>query len=120
MALFTKSIQVQKTVKDGIRICIMRRPSINADYDIWMPVLAPSNKLLDDYQGKKINWRIYVDIFTKEIIDSQKRYLKIINILAIKYNLTLLCWEKKPKRCHRRLVAESCRSMNPKLTVVIK
>lgn len=122
MTLFTKSIQARKSESDGIRICIMRRPGDynDADFDIWMPVLSPSHKLLDDFHSKKVDWSGYVSRFNKEVIERQGRYLKILTKVACKQDITLLCWEESPKQCHRRLVVEECMRINPKLKIVIK
>lgn len=120
MTLFTKSIQAKIDKKDGIRICIMRRPNKEADFNIWMPVLAPSNKLLDDIHAKKINWSEYVRRFTKEVLIGQRRFLKLVTEIALKHDVTLLCWEKSPKKCHRRLVAKACKKINSDLKVVLK
>jgi len=122
MTLFTKSIQEKKKKRDEIRICVMRRPGKynDKDFDIWMPVLAPSHKLLDDIHTKKITWEQYVKRFTKEVLIGQKCFLKILSEIALKHDITVLCWEKSPKKCHRRLVAEECKKINPELKVIIK
>lgn len=122
MRLYTKSIQKMKSKKDGIRICIMRRPGKFNDqhFDIWMPVLAPSHKLLDNIHKGNINWKQYVKRFEKQVLKKQKKYINFICNWAQKTDITLLCWEKSPKKCHRRLVAEECKKINPKLKVKIK
>lgn len=120
MVLYTKSIQGKKQKSDGIRICIMRRPGKNEDFDIWMPVLAPSHKLLDDYHAKKINWDEYIKRFTKEVLIDQRETLRLLTELALKLRLTILCWEDTPEKCHRRLIAEACKKINSELKVVIK
>lgn len=120
MALYTKSIQAKKQKSDGIRICVMCRPDKNADFDIWMPVLAPSHKLLNDSHAKKIKWDEYVERFTKEVLIGQRKFLKLLTGLALKHEVTILCWEDTPKKCHRRLVAEACKKINPKLKIVLR
>lgn len=118
--LLTKSIQSKVARKDGIRICIMRRPDGRDKYDVWMPALAPSNLLLDEYHKKKIAWSDFENKFKKEVVKKQDKYLRILAEIASKYDVTILCWEKKPLMCHRRLVAEECKKINPKLNVVLK
>lgn len=120
MSLFTKSIQVKVNKRDGIRICIMRRPDSWAKYDIWMPVLAPSPKLLDDAHAKKINWNEYKKRFNKEVIIGQKKFIKFLAEIAERYDITILCWEKTPKHCHRKLVAEECQRLNKNLKVILR
>ncbi|OGK62920.1 hypothetical protein A2334_06070 [Candidatus Roizmanbacteria bacterium RIFOXYB2_FULL_38_10] len=120
MALFTKSIQAKLLKKDGIRICIMRRPDSWVKYDVWMPTLAPSHKLLDDAHAKIIDWNGYEKRFHKEVIVGKREYLKFLCEIAQKRDITILCWEKTPEHCHRRLVAEACQKINKKLKVLLK
>lgn len=120
MSLYTKSIQAKKIKSDGIRICVMRRPDKDADFDIWMPHLSPSNKLLDDYQQGKIDWDGYVVRFNREVIKKETKYFKILAELANKKKITILCWEKTPEKCHRRLVAEEIKKRFPALKVVAR
>lgn len=120
MSLLTKSIQAKKSASDGIRICVMRRPDKDADFDIWMPHLAPSNKLLDDYQNKKIDWDDYVIRFNREVIKKKREYIKLLAYLAEKFIVTILCWEKTPEKCHRRLVTEEVKKSFSDVQVVIK
>ncbi len=120
MSLFTKSIQRRKSKKDGFRICIMRRPASDLNYDLWMPVLAPSHKLLTDYHKKKVDWKIFCTIFDNEVIGKNNSYLSLLITLASRHDVTILCWEDTPEFCHRRLVAEACLKSNPTLKVIIK
>lgn len=120
MALYTKSVQAKPSKNDGIRVCIMRRPDTWAVYDIWMPTLAPSHKLLDDAHAKIIDWNGYVKRFNKEVIKGRREHLKLLIDLALKRKITILCWEKTPEHCHRRLVAEECKKITPKLKIVLK
>ena len=117
MKLQTKSIQNKKTKKDGIRICIMRRIKPEFDFDIWIPVLSPSAKLLKSYQDKKINWEKFEDKFNKEVLTKQKEYLDIILQIAKKHTVTLLCWELKGENCHRLLVTRKLKEIVPGISV---
>ncbi len=120
MTLLTKSIQNKSVKNDGIRICVMRKPGKKAKYDIWMPVLAPSKSLLDNYHKKKINWEIYEKRFKTEVIKKQKKFLQLFTYMALRNKITILCWEKTPEQCHRRLIAEECMRINKKLKIIIK
>ena len=121
MALYTKSIQARPSKKDGIRICIMRRPDFNtAQFDMWMPVLAPSHQLLTDIHEKIIDKPEYNRRFHTEVILGQARFVKLLVDMALKQDVTILCWEETPEKCHRKLVAEECKRINPKLSVVLK
>lgn len=118
--LTTKSLEVKRSKKDGIRICVMRRIRPEYDFDLWYPKVAPSERLLRKYVIKKeIGWQEFKPKFLR-FLKRNSRYIKFLVKLAQEQNVTLLCWEKSPKQCHRRLVAEECKKINPKLKVVIK
>ena len=120
MSLFTKSIQAKSKKSDGIRICIMRRPGDFSNFDIWMPVLAPSHQLLNDSHAKKIEWKEYEKRFVKEVLRGEKKFVHLLARLALENDITILCWEEKPQKCHRRLIAKECNNINPKLKINIR
>ncbi|MCL6096543.1 MAG: DUF488 family protein [Patescibacteria group bacterium] len=95
----------------------MRRIRPEFEFDLWIPILAPSAKLLKSHQDKKIDWKSFEKKFTKEVLDKQKNYLNILTWIAEKHNVTLLCWEKKGENCHRLLVAKKLREINPDISV---
>jgi uncharacterized protein (DUF488 family) len=70
---------------------------------VHLPVLAPTQEMLDEYKKARGGWEKY-----------QERFLGLMKERAIESGLSrdllsgacLLCSEDKPDRCHRRLVAE--------------
>lgn len=102
----TKSILDKKSEDDGIRICVMRFVKKFYDYDKWLRTLAPSIELLNDYRNKNINWQEYEDRYIKEMEDNKEliKKLKLESDRGI--TITLLCWERSDKFCHRRLLKE--------------
>src|SRR3989339_1912449 len=104
--LYTKSIQAQKESTDGMRISIMRKP--RGDYDILIPALAPSELLLNSYHENKIDWNEYEREYLLEMHNNPdvKKILRFIINAASFTDITLLCWEETPKKCHRRLILE--------------
>lgn len=120
MTLFTKSIQAKPSKNDGIRICIMRRPNDDAVYDVLMPVLAPSHELLTDIHTKKIDKAEYNRRFHKEVVLGQRRFIKFLTNISLENDVTILCWEETPEKCHRKLVADACKKLNPDLDVVLR
>lgn len=120
MALLTKSAQAPKASEDGVRICIMRRPGADLEWDIWMPTLAPSHELLNSYHEGKTSWLEYEERFENEVLRPNQEYIKIVCELAKKRDITLLCWEDTPDQCHRRLVVEACQKVDPELEVRLK
>lgn len=120
MPLFTKSIQEPKDISDGIRICIMRKPDFNADWDIWMPTLAPSLELLKSYNKSEITWEEYIKQFNDEVISKKYDHIKLLADMAKDNIVTILCWEETPEQCHRRLITEEVLKINPEIRVTIK
>lgn len=78
------------------------REICHIDY-IHLPILAPTQEILDAYKKNGGDWRTYenqfLELLTKRKIES-----------SVDSNLIsggcLLCSEATPERCHRRLVAE--------------
>jgi uncharacterized protein (DUF488 family) len=64
---------------------------------------APTKELLSDYKNNRITWNEYTQIFNKIIGEREieKRFSE--NLIE---GACLLCSEKSPEMCHRRLVAE--------------
>lgn len=120
MKIATKCVEAPAEPTDGIRICIMRRPPADAAYDIWIPHLSPSPKLLDSYYAKEITWEQYEKRFIPEVLDREITYLEIVLDIAKKHVVTLLCAEQTPEKCHRRLTVERLQQMEPKLEVSLK
>jgi uncharacterized protein (DUF488 family) len=75
------------------------------DY-LHLPVLAPSQELLDAYKKQKLPWTAY-----------ERRFRALIRARRIEAAVQrsqiaegcLLCSEPSPAHCHRRLVAEHLR-----------
>lgn len=74
---------------------------------IHLPILSPTESILKDYKNKKITWDDY-----------ESKYLNLIKDRDIEKELfninldrsCLLCSEKTPDNCHRRLAAEFLKS----------
>lgn len=70
---------------------------------LHVPMLAPSQELLDEYRKHHGGWQAY-----------EQRFLELMKSRRIEDNVPrnviaegcLLCSEDKPHHCHRRLVAE--------------
>lgn len=127
--LKTKSILSKKEVDDDLRISVMSRhtlkngktpnPRIKDNfYDIHKPIFAPPLKLIGDYYKKNLPWekfeREYLNYLDSVYIEVEK-----LSKDAIENNITLLCIESSPKRCHRRLLAEKCKEISPELEIII-
>ena len=107
----TKSIHKKINKSDGIRICVMRRIRPEYDFDIWIPKLAPSEKLLKQYViQKKISWEEFSKHFIRETLlkNKAKKMIETLVFMAQSTKITLLCGEDSAKRCHRNLIIQEC------------
>jgi uncharacterized protein (DUF488 family) len=70
---------------------------------VHLPMLAPTQEMLDEYKKQRGDWQTY-----------EKRFLELMKQRRIEETIPrdavadgcLLCSEDKPHHCHRRLVAE--------------
>ncbi|MES1180304.1 MAG: DUF488 domain-containing protein [Verrucomicrobiota bacterium] len=73
---------------------------------VHLPVLAPTQDILDDYKKNKGDWNTYEQKFLR--LMQERRIEKEISPAAVNEGC-LLCSEDQPHFCHRRLVAEYLR-----------
>lgn len=130
MVLYTNCILSWPVGTDGHRISVMSRHTLNDgvtpdkritpdSYHEWLPQLAPPPELIGGYYKLSIPWeqleREYVAHIRKPpAIELVKSLAK----KAIAQDITLLCIESAPNKCHRRLLAEEMGRLEPKLQVV--
>ena len=128
----TKCILNSREESDGLRISIMSRhtlddgetphPEINKrSYDWWMPSLAPPLKLVGSYYRGETQWDQFESEYL-EYIGQAKIQAKIQGTAkrGLTSNLTLLCIEESPEKCHRRLLAEECQKYQSSLILKIE
>jgi uncharacterized protein YeaO (DUF488 family) len=109
-------INVSKTVydkpeaSDGVRILVMRfwprgiskdRIKINA----WMKDLGTEKTLIKKWKGGKISWKDFANEY-RNSLKGKKALLQELADMTKKGNVTLLCTDKDPERCHRSLLAK--------------
>jgi uncharacterized protein (DUF488 family) len=70
---------------------------------VHLPLLAPTQDILDAYKKQKGDWILYEKQFVE--LMKKREIEKRLDPEMIKGGC-LLCSEEKPHRCHRRLVAE--------------
>jgi len=71
---------------------------------------APSEKILDSYKKKYIDWEGYEEAFAA-LMNKRDIDVYIADNYANEENYCLLCTEVSPENCHRRLVAEKIREV---------
>lgn len=107
---------------DGLRVLVTRfrgRGLPSSLYDVWMPSLGQSEKLLNKIHKSNINWRQFAVLYKKELSESgefdknketiknhgQKFTLRLLKHLAKTGNVTLLCHcAQDQKQCHRHIL----------------
>ena len=118
----TKSVHSPIGPDDGLRILATRlrgRGLPSNRYDVWMANLGPSEALLRDILGKRVNWAEFSRRYKKERLESggvdarnrtiknhgQKFTLRLLQTLGREGNITLMCHcgEDEP-HCHRHLL----------------
>jgi uncharacterized protein YeaO (DUF488 family) len=117
-----KSVYDPVAESDGLRILAtrFRGRGMKADrYDVWMPSLGPSERLLKSIIEEKISWHDFSGKFRDEVLASgdidkknktilnhgQKFTLRLIKELAGKQNVTLMCHcDTDEKECHLRVL----------------
>ena len=108
--------------KDGLRILATRfrgRGLSTSRYDVWMPNLGPSEKLLRAFLSGGIEWDEFSRCYRKELQESesidrrnrviknhgQKFTLRLLQQLARRFPVTLLCHCKEDEaHCHRHVL----------------
>ena len=108
--------------KDGLRLLVTRfrgRGMPKSRYDVWIPSLGPSERLLREFLGREITWAEFGRTYRKELfldgpIDrksrtiknhGQKFTLRLIEELGRRGNVTLMCHcAEDQKQCHRHLL----------------
>jgi uncharacterized protein (DUF488 family) len=92
LAAFAKKEDLKYFLRE---ICAM-------DYE-HVPLLAPTQEMLDTYKKKKGGWAKYEQEFSALL---RKRKIESVLKRELLAGSCLLCSEDTPEHCHRRLVAE--------------
>ncbi len=107
---------------EGLRIGTVRRPPRGvrkADYgardfyDVWLPQLAPSAKLVRQAKTQADSpedWKRFEKQFTRELLvpDSQ-RLLDLLAALSKETNFSIGCYCENEERCHRSVLKKLLR-----------
>ncbi len=132
MTLRTKSIKAPPEAADGVRVSIMSRHTLpdgvtpdpeitHGSYDEWVVALAPPPRLIGDYYRRELPWEEFADRYLAWLErDEASEPIRDLLERARSEDVTLLCVEDGPEYCHRRLLAEACRRLDPDLEVEIE
>jgi uncharacterized protein YeaO (DUF488 family) len=103
---------------EGLRLGTVRRPPRGVPkreyatrnyYDVWLPTLAPSQALLQEWKvmQDERQWKAFTRKFRAEM--RQPHAAKLLDLLAAlshQTNLAIGCYCKDESRCHRSLLRE--------------
>ena len=95
---------------EGLKLVVTRhypRGIASTHFDRWLPALAPSRDLLENWRRGLTTWPEYVVRFREEILGSAEAVVALRHVvdLARTRDVYLICWEKEPP-CHRFLLLE--------------
>jgi uncharacterized protein YeaO (DUF488 family) len=106
-----------RTPDEGLRIGTVRRPprgipkneyAARDIYDVWLPLLAPSEELLKEIRGRtndERNWKRFKRSYLQEMKASEpSRVLDMLAALSHQTNFAVGCYCDNEARCHRSLL----------------
>lgn len=127
--LQTKSILSPILDSDGSRISVMSRHTLNDGttphplitrdtFSIHLPQLAPSPKLIGDYYRRSLPWEQFEARYLQEMrTKPASEFVRFLARVSLKTVVTLLCIEEAADHCHRRLLAEECKRLEPEIKI---
>ena len=116
MAISIVRLGTARKAGQGLRLGTVRRPPRGvpkADfgrldyYDVWLPNLSPSAKLVQEALGAKDEraWRAFCRKFRAEMAaPDRRRELDLLAALSHRTNLSLGCYCQDENRCHRSVL----------------
>lgn len=119
MAIRVVRLGTPRATDEGLRLGTVRRPPRGvkkADYarrdyyDVWLPELAPSAKLVSwalSTPWTDSRWTRYVKSYRREMQASDRqRVLEILARLSHQANFSVGCYCERADRCHRSILRE--------------
>lgn len=121
MAIRIVRLGSEREVDEGLRIGTVRRPPRGVPrlefasrnfYDVWLPVLAPSEALLKEGlaaadSGEERAWRHFVRRYQREMKSPEARaVLALLAALSHRTDLAVGCYCADENRCHRSVLRE--------------
>ncbi len=126
--LRSKSILHPKEEIDGKRIYIMSKHTLNdgitiderlyGTFDEHMTIFAAPLKIIGAYYKQKISFEEYSKLYLNYLTTIKTEIINLINY-AMHNNITVMCIEYSPEKCHRKLFLEYCSTLSNKLEIEI-
>jgi len=121
----------RKSARDGRRISVMSRHTLNdgitpdkrikpGSYHGWEKKLAPPDRLVGSWYKRDLQWEKFEEGYLNHLrTPAISAVVESLARRALEEDVTVLCAETKPERCHRKILAEECKRKEPKLIVVV-
>lgn len=109
---------------EGLRVGVVRRPprGIHKEdyarldyYDVWLPLLAPSQELLGWIHARDVDdsgvWRAFTKRYHHEMLSNTNRRqaIRLLAQLAQRTPIAIGCHCQNEKRCHRSILLKLIR-----------
>jgi len=132
MSLYTKCILYPREAIDGIRVSVMSRHTLSDGitpdaritkklFDFHSQELAPNPTLIGDYYKRGLSWEEFEKRYKTLLSEPAKAAaVRVLAQQALLGDITLLCIEETPEKCHRRILAEQCKIYAPLLKIIYK
>ena len=116
MAIRIVQLGSQRMKDEGLRIGTVRRPprgvpksefAVRDFYDVWLPMLAPSEALVKKARSSKDEkeWRSFVKSYRKEMSSPENsRVLDLLVGLSHHANFSVGCHCSDEQTCHRSVL----------------
>ena len=110
-----KTIYDKSEPSDGERILVMRIwprgiSKERAKLDAWMKDLGTERELIKKWKSGKVTWPEFEREY-RQSLKGKEEVLKDLAARSRKGDITLLCTDKDPARCHRTILADAIRKM---------
>jgi uncharacterized protein YeaO (DUF488 family) len=118
MSIFIVRLGTPRKAGEGLRLGTVRRPPRGISksdfarldyYDVWFPNLSPSAEVLQEAlsANNERAWAAFRRKFRREMSEpDRRRELDLLAALSHQTNLSLGCYCKDERRCHRSLLRE--------------
>jgi uncharacterized protein YeaO (DUF488 family) len=113
MAIRIVRLGSPRAADEGLRLGTVRRPPRGvrkADYarrdyyDLWLPDLAPSARLVAQAQK---NWAGFAKAYRREMkAPAAERLIGLLAALSHQSHFSVGCYCENPERCHRSILRE--------------
>jgi len=127
MAIRVVQLGSKRSKGEGLRIGTVRRPPRGVPkaefatrnfYDVWLPELAPSAKLVKLALAAKTprQWNEFVKAFRREMSEPDAaRLLDLLAAMSKNSALSVGCYCENEARCHRSVLRELLRARGARL-----